>query len=129
MSRSEKVASEIKKEINKILREKVSDPRIGFLSIIDVDVSADLKNAKIFFSVLGDEKTKKETLAGLQSASSFVRQELGHALKLRFVPEISFIYDKGIERGSKVLSIMNRLKIEEEKKKHQTQTVKKAKRK
>lgn len=115
MSRNEKVASEIKKEITKILREKVSDPRIGFVSIIDVEVTPDLKNAKIFFSVLGDEKIKKETQAGLQSASSFVRSELGQALELRFVPEIAFVYDKGIERGSRVLSIMNKLKLEKEK--------------
>ncbi len=125
MSRPERVAEQIKKEISMILRERVSDPRIGFVSLTSVDVSPDLKNAKIFVSVLGDENVRKETLEGLKSATPFIRGELGQALKLRFVPEINFIYDKSLERGSRVLSIMSRLEREAEEAKRLTAKAKK----
>lgn len=115
MSRNERVAELIKREVCSILREGVSDPRIGFVSITDVDVSPDLKNAKIFFSVLGDENARKNSLEGLKSATSYIRGELGHLLALRFVPEITFAYDKSIERGSRVLSIINRLNTNDRK--------------
>ena len=112
MSRPERVAEQIKREVSMILREKVSDPRIGFVSLTTVELTPDLKNAKIFVSVLGDENARNETLEGLRSATHFIRGELGEALKLRFVPEINFVYDKSLERGSRVLTIMNRLERE-----------------
>jgi len=114
VSRIERVAELIKKEVSSILREKVSDPRIGFVSLTDVEILPDLKIAKIFFSVLGDEKAKKDSLAGLKSATSYIRCELGHVLKLKFVPEILFVYDKSLERGSRVLSLMNKVKDQKE---------------
>lgn len=117
MSRPERVAELIKREISSIIREKVSDPRIGFLSVTSVDISSDLKNAKIFISVLGDDLKIKETMQGLKSATSFIRGELGNNLDLRFVPDIMFVYDKSIERASKVLSIMTRMEMESKSKK------------
>ncbi len=125
MSRPERVAEQIKKEVSMILHERVSDPRIGFLSITSVDVSPDLKNAKIFVSVLGDENVRKETLEGLKSATSFIRSELGEVLKLRFVPEIVFVYDKSLESGSRVLSLISKLERETEASKQQKTKVSK----
>lgn len=110
MSRPERVAEQIKREISHILREKVSDPRIGFVSITSVELTPDLKNAKIFVSVYGDEKAQKDTLDGLKSATHFIRGELGKIMELRYMPELYFAYDKSIERGSRVFSIMNKLK-------------------
>ncbi|OGC15982.1 ribosome-binding factor A [candidate division WOR-1 bacterium RIFOXYC2_FULL_37_10] len=112
MSRTERIAELIKKEVSMIIRERVSDPRIGFVSLTDVDVPPDLKTAKIFFSVLGDETVKKNTIKGLKSATPFIRGELAHKLEIRFVPKIFFVYDKSLERGSNVLSIMNKIESE-----------------
>ncbi len=114
MTRPERVAELIKEEISRIVRERVSDPRIGFMSVTNVDVSPDLKNAKIFVSVLGDKQEREKTFEGLRSATSFIRGQLGRVLELRCVPEISFVHDKSIERGSRVLAIMNKLTREAE---------------
>ncbi|HTY13337.1 MAG TPA: 30S ribosome-binding factor RbfA [Candidatus Omnitrophota bacterium] len=114
MTRPERVGELIKEEISRIVRERVSDPRIGFMSVTNVEVSPDLKNAKIFVSVLGDKQEREKTFEGLRSATSFIRGQLGHVLKLRFVPEIIFVHDKSIERGSRVLAIMNKLTREAE---------------
>jgi len=110
--KQERVSELIKEEVSRIIREKVSDPRIGFLSVTGVDLSPDLKNAKIFISVLGGKQEKDKTFEGLKSATPFIRGQLGQALELRFVPEIHFVHDKSIERGSRVLAIMSKLERE-----------------
>jgi ribosome-binding factor A len=112
MTRPERVAELIKEEVSRIIRERVSDPRIGFVSVTGVDLSPDLKNAKIFISVLGGKQEKDKTFEGLKSATPFIRGQLGQALELRFVPEIQFVHDKSIERGSRVLAIMSKLERE-----------------
>jgi len=112
MTRPERVAELIKEEVSRIIRERVSDPRIGFLSVTGVDLSPDLKNAKIFISVLGGKQEKDKTFEGLKSATPFIRGQLGQVLELRFVPEIDFVHDKSIERGSRVLAIMSKLERE-----------------
>jgi len=109
MTRVERVAELIREEISKILREDVSDPRIGFVSITRVDISPDLDNAKVFVSILGNEEKKKEGMNGLNSATGFIRGRLGHLLELRLVPEIKFVRDDSLEKGSRVLSIISRL--------------------
>ncbi len=113
MTRVERVAELIKEEISEILREDVSDPRIGFVSITRVDVSPDLENARVFVSILGNEQRKRESMNGLRSATGFIRGKLGHLLEMRMVPEIKFVRDDSLERGSRVLSIISRLGKEE----------------
>jgi ribosome-binding factor A len=112
MTRQERVEELIRQEVSEILREKVADPRIGFVSITGVEVSPDLENASVFISILGDEKQKTEALRGLYSATRFVRGELGHRLELRLVPKLRFIRDDSLERGSRVLSLINKLEHE-----------------
>lgn len=112
MSRAERIEELIRSDISEILRARVSDPRIGFVSITDVDLSPDLKNAKIYFSTIAaSEKEKENCIKGLQSATRFIRGELGKKLELRAMPTIEFIYDNSLERGSKVLTLIN--KVEE----------------
>lgn len=94
-----------------MLQEEIKDPRIGFASVTQVAVSPDLRYAKIFVSVLGDEDAKKDTQAGLENASGYIRRELGRRIALRYVPEISFKIDSSIEHGvhiSKLLSEVNK---------------------
>lgn len=113
MTRVERVAELIREKISKIIRENVSDPRIGFVSITRVDVSPDLENAKVFVSFLGNEEKKKEGMLGLDSATRFIRGKLGHMLEMRVVPEIKFVRDDSLEKGSQVLGVISRLEKEE----------------
>jgi ribosome-binding factor A len=104
--RAERLAEVIKSEASDIIQRDLKDPRIGFVSITDVVVSHDLRHAKIFVSVLGDDDAKHRTMAGLERARGHVRSELGARLKIRFVPEILFRLDESIERGTRIVSLM-----------------------
>ncbi|HZJ83178.1 MAG TPA: 30S ribosome-binding factor RbfA [Clostridia bacterium] len=96
--RIDRISEEIKKEVSRIIREEVKDPRIATIaSILRADVSGDLRHAKMYVSVLGDEKEKQSTIEGLTRASGYIRKELGRNLPLRFVPELNFILDTSIE--------------------------------
>lgn len=97
MSRTDKVAHEIKKIVSKTLQEEIQDPRLGFTTITRVEVTPDLRFARIFFSVYGSEAQWEETLKGLKHASGFIRHVLGDSLALRFVPEIDFKPDHSAE--------------------------------
>lgn len=115
MSRVARIAELIKEEVFNIIKKHVSDPRIGFISITGVDVSSDLKNAKIYISILGTEEQKQDSMAGLESATSFIRNQLAPMLKLRTMPFISFVRDDSLERGSQVLGVMSGLNNDKQK--------------
>ncbi len=89
----------------------IKDDRVGMgmVSVTDVDVSGDLQHATIFVSIYGTEEAKTETMAGLKSATGYVRSELGSRVRLRRTPEVIFVEDRSIERGTKVLSLLNQL--------------------
>lgn len=98
--RVNRISEEFKREISDIIKNDIKDPRIAeFTSIISVDVTKDLRYAKVFISVLGDDKKKNDTMIGLKSAAGFVRKEVGKRIKLRYTPEIIFELDKSIEYG------------------------------
>lgn len=97
MSRCEKVAEEIKREVSLILQEDLHDPRLGFTTITHVELTPDLSFARIYFSVYGDEQQWKNTQAGLEHATGFIRRLLGERMKLRFVPEVVFKGDHSSE--------------------------------
>lgn len=108
--RSQRVGGLILEEISNILQREIKDPRIGFVTITKVTVSDNLRCAKIFVSILGDEKEKKSSFEGLQSASGFVRMELGNRLQLRYVPELVFKLDDSMEKNARILTILSDLK-------------------
>jgi ribosome-binding factor A len=112
--RVSRVAELIKREVSQMLLNGIKDDRVGsgMVSVTDVDVSGDLQHAKIYVSIYGSEEAKTETMAGLKSATGYVRSELGARMRLRRTPEVVFIEDHSIERGSKVLSLLNRLQQE-----------------
>ena len=108
--RIDRISEEVKKEISRILREEVKDPRIGELSsILRVDLSGDLRYAKVYVSVLGNEEERQATMEGLNKASGFIRRGLSQVLTIRYVPELSFILDTSIEYsvdiGKKIMEI------------------------
>ncbi|MBW4641806.1 MAG: 30S ribosome-binding factor RbfA [Goleter apudmare HA4340-LM2] len=112
--RVSRVAELIKREVSQMLLNGIKDDRVGtgMVSVTDVDVSGDLQHAKIFVSIYGTDEAKAETMAGLKSATGYVRSELGARVRLRRTPEVIFIEDRSIERGTKVLSLLNKLKDE-----------------
>ncbi|QLE54340.1 30S ribosome-binding factor RbfA [Nostoc sp. TCL26-01] len=112
--RVSRVAELIKREVSQMLINGIKDDRVGtgMVSVTDVDVSGDLQHAKIYVSIYGTDEAKAETMAGLKSATGFVRSELGARVRLRRTPEVIFIEDRSIERGTKVLSLLNKLEYE-----------------
>ncbi len=95
--RPERVQAAMKREISKIIHSEIKDPRIGFITITRVDITQDLRYAKVFFSILGEAKAKEASLEGLKSATGYIRRLIGQRLKLRFVPNIVFKSDDSIE--------------------------------
>lgn len=109
--RISRVAELIKREVSQMLLHDIKDDRVGagMVSVTDVDVSGDLQHAKIFVSIYGSDEARAETMAGLKSATGYVRSELGQRVRLRRTPEIIFQEDRSIERGNRVLSLINQL--------------------
>ena len=87
--------------------KKIKDPRIGFVTVTDVDLSDDLRNAKVFVSIYGGDKI--ETLKGLKSAAPFIRSELGRRMTMRCVPEILFRYDSTVEQGAHIMELLHEI--------------------
>lgn len=112
--RANRVAEEIKKIIGEIISQKLKDPRVGFVTITDVEVTGDLQQAKIFLTVLGDNKAEEETLAGLEKAKGFIRSEIGKHIRLRKTPEIIFEIDRAIETGNRIERLIYELNQSEE---------------
>ena len=109
--RNERVRKTMMKEIADILQKDVRDSRIkGIVSIVDVEMSHDNSYAKVFYSVLsGNEDDKKSTIEAIEKHVPQVRYEIGKRIRLRVTPELRFIYDNSIERGSKVTEILNKI--------------------
>ena len=107
-----RINGEVMRELSNIIRGEIKDPRINPLtSVVAVEVAPDLKSCKAYVSVLGDEQSQKDTLAGLKSAEGFIRRELARSINLRNTPEIRFILDQSIEYGvnmSKLIDEVNR---------------------
>jgi len=113
--RNERAGELIKRALGKLLARKVNDPRLSELvSITEVALSSDFKQAKVSISVLGDEKSKREALEGFNAASGFLRSELAAHLKMRHTPQLVFCYDDSIERGAKLLSLMEEVGDQEQ---------------
>lgn len=93
MERMDRVNQQFKREISRIIHQDLADPRLGFVTIIRADVSRDLKNGKIYFTVLGDEQQAHEAQKGLDGARGMIRRLVGQRIKIRFTPEIAFVYD------------------------------------
>ncbi|MBI2266909.1 MAG: 30S ribosome-binding factor RbfA [Armatimonadetes bacterium] len=111
--RLERVKELIKQEAMHVIRE-LKDPRLGFVTVTDAEVSPDLRHSKIYVSILGDESAKKSTMSGLSSARGFVRSELGKRIRLRFTPEIEFRFDVSIERGDHISRLIREVRQRDE---------------
>ncbi|MCX5695560.1 MAG: 30S ribosome-binding factor RbfA [Candidatus Omnitrophica bacterium] len=117
MSRQDKVAEAIRQEASVIIHDKLKDPRLGFVTITSVEVTPNLRYAKILFSVLGSDEAYKKTKEALDSAVGFVRKLVAQRLNLRFAPEIAFYEDRSTEYSVRIEEVLNEIKeIDEENK-------------
>jgi ribosome-binding factor A len=114
--RVSRVSALIKREVSQMLLSEIKDDRVGagMVSVTDVDVSGDLQHAKIFVSIYGTEEAKTETMQGLKSSEGFVRRELGQRMRLRRTPEVVFLEDRSLERGDRMLNLLNKIEIKPE---------------
>ncbi len=110
--RSERVKEQLRKEISRILQEDLKDPRIGFITVTRIDLTGGLRHARVYFSVFGDEMVKASSVEGIQSAAGYIRKLIGDRLKLKYVPEISFLLDNSIEYSMDLEKTFERLKNE-----------------
>ena len=114
-NRSDRIGQQIKRELSQIIqRNELKDDRIsGLVSITDVRVSGDLRSVKVFFSVYGEESQKIGTLAALEQAAGFLRGELCRRLGIRFAPDLYFKLDDSLEKGQKVIELLDKIKRNE----------------
>lgn len=108
--RQERLRELIKSEFGQILQRDLKDPRIGFVSVTDVELSTDFSHVKIFVSIMGNDEVKRLTMEGLESAKGFIRTELGKRIRLRHTPEVHLIADNSIEHGSRIFQLLEEVK-------------------
>lgn len=100
--RKERINERIKELIGELILSQIKDPRIGLVSITSVKVAPDLATAKVYFTVMGDEETRKETRKGLISAKNYLRSTIGRELKLRQAPDLRFVYDDTLDKAMRI---------------------------
>lgn len=108
--RSDRLGDLLLELVSELLRKEVSDPRIGSITLTGVDVSDDLRRARIYFTLLGEGESKEQALSGLKSATGFIRAKVGKELKLRFVPTIEFLYDESRDQARHIEDLLKQIK-------------------
>lgn len=104
--RSHRVGETIHKCVSEILARGLKDPRIGFVTLTSVEMTPDLHLARIFYTVIGDEKCQRDTKAGLEKAAPYIRRQLAGQLKMRYIPDLLFVYDTSVEYGVRIESLL-----------------------
>jgi ribosome-binding factor A len=113
-SRSQRVAEQIRRELAELIRLEVKDPRVGFITLTDVEITPDYAHAKVYFSSMTGEQGVDDILAGLRRASGFLRRELGRRIRIHTTPELHFHYDKSVEQGSRLSQLIDEVVREDE---------------
>ena len=114
-SRSARVAEQIKRELAELIRLEIKDPRIGFISLTDVEITPDYAHAKVFFTSMKGEEGFDLILAGLKRASGFLRRELGRRVRIHTTPELHFVYDRSVLEGTRLSALIDRAVAEDRK--------------
>lgn len=104
--RAERVGDLLLHEVAGIFQHDIKDPRIGFITFTAARMSPDLSYARVYYTVFGDEAVREQTRRGLESATAFVRREVGRRLRLKAVPELRFLYDESLDKSLKVQEIL-----------------------
>jgi ribosome-binding factor A len=104
--RSRRIAEQVQRELSDIIRLELKDPRVGMITLTDVEMTPDNAHARVYFTLLGDASRIEEAQAGLQHAAGYLRTELAHRLKIRVVPQLHFEYDASVERGVRLYKLI-----------------------
>ncbi|HRQ47572.1 MAG TPA: 30S ribosome-binding factor RbfA [Rhodocyclaceae bacterium] len=113
-SRSQRIAEQIRRELAELIRLEVKDPRVGFITLTDVEITPDYAHAKVYFTSMTGEEGLDEILTGLRRASGFLRRELGRRVRIHTTPELHFHYDKSVEEGSRLSQLIDKVVREDE---------------
>lgn len=105
--RSRRIAEQIQRELAEIIRLELKDPRVGMITLTDVEVTPDCEHAKVFFTRLGDAADNQDVTRVLAHAAGFLRSELAHRMRLRVVPQLQFAYDESVERGVRLSNLID----------------------
>jgi ribosome-binding factor A len=109
-SRPDRVADQLRSELGMMLGREVHDPGIGFVTITRVQVSADLQQARVFYTVLGDDKARRTSERALERATPFLRRQIGSRLRLKRTPELKWIYDESIAGQDRIEQLLNEIR-------------------
>jgi ribosome-binding factor A len=112
-TRPDRVADQLRAELSDIIAREVHDPGIGFLTITRAQVTSDLQLGRIYYTILGDDKARRETARALRRATPFLRRQLGNRLRLRRVPELEFLFDRSIEGQDRIEQIIQEIHAED----------------
>ncbi|MCH3958958.1 MAG: 30S ribosome-binding factor RbfA [Selenomonas sp.] len=111
--RVEKVQELMKQEISQIIQRELKDPRIGFVTVTSVECTGDLREAKIYVSLMGSEQQVKDSWAGLNRGLGFIHREIGKRIRLRFTPELTFELDKSLDYSAHIQELLLKIKADE----------------
>jgi len=120
-SRSQRVVEQIRRELAELIRLEVKDPRVGFITLTDVEITPDYAHAKVFFTSMTGEADVPEIQQGLRRASGFLRRELGRRIRIHTIPELHFHYDRSVEEGSRLSRLIDDV-VREDEARHQDET-------
>jgi len=115
--RSRRIAEQVQRELSGIIRLELKDPRVGMITITDVEMTPDNAHAKVFFTVLGQQPRIDEAAAGLQHAAGYLRSQLAQRIKIRIVPQLHFQYDASVERGIRLSQLIDAAVADDKKRK------------
>lgn len=101
-----RVGEQLKKEISDIIQNELKDPRVGFVTVTDVEMTGDLQIAKVYVSVLGSDEQKTESLKALRNATGFIRSEVGRRIRLRLTPELIFELDTSLDYSTRIQEVL-----------------------
>ncbi|HQZ02000.1 MAG TPA: 30S ribosome-binding factor RbfA [Thauera sp.] len=120
-SRSQRVVEQIRRELAELIRLEVKDPRVGFITLTDVEITPDYAHAKVFFTSMTGADDVPEILQGLRRASGFLRRELGRRIRIHTIPELHFNYDRSVEEGSRLSRLIDEV-VREDEARHQDES-------
>ena len=115
--RRRRIAEQVQRELSEIIRTELKDPRVGMITLTDVEVTPDAAYARVFFTLMGNTDDIEETTTGLEHAAGFLRSELAHRMKLRVVPQLVFKYDLSVERGARLSQLIDNAVAEDARRK------------
>ena len=107
--RKERMQDFLREEISLIVQQEIKDPGLGFITIIDVRMTEDLKYAKVYYSVFGSEEEKERTAQALKRATNYIKHQLGDKVRMKYMPDITFIYDTDQEKAARIDAILKQV--------------------